>query len=174
MVALNICNDFGTQENKVYHCLHFSPSICHELMGLDAMILFFECWVLSAFSLCSFIFIKRLFSFSLLSAIRAVLSAYLRLLIFLTAILIPAYTSSNLAFCMMYSAHELNKKGNNIQPWCTPFPIWNQSVVPCPVLTVASWSVYRFFRRQFRWSCIPITWRIFQSLLWSTQSKALS
>ena len=24
-----------------------SPSICHELMGLDAMILVFECWVLS-------------------------------------------------------------------------------------------------------------------------------
>ena len=30
----------------------------------------------------------------------------------------------------------------NIQPWCTPFPIWNQSVVPCPVLTVASWPAY--------------------------------
>ena len=26
----------------------------------------------------------------------------------------------------------------NIQPRYTPFPIWNQSVVPCPVLTVAS------------------------------------
>ena len=25
-----------------------------------------------------------------------------------------------------------------MQPWHTPFPIWNQSVVPCPVLTVAS------------------------------------
>ena len=31
------CNDFGTQENKVCHCFHFS--ICHEVMGLDAMIL---------------------------------------------------------------------------------------------------------------------------------------
>ena len=29
-----------------------------------------------------------------------------------------------------------------------PFPIWNQSVVPCPVLTVASWPAYRFLRRQ--------------------------
>ena len=28
----------------------------------------------------------------------------------------------------------------------TPFPIWNQSVVPCPVLTVASWPAYRFLR----------------------------
>ena len=39
----------------------------------------------------------------------------------------------------MYSAYKLNKQGDNIQPWYTPFPIWNQSVVPCPVLTVASW-----------------------------------
>ena len=48
-------------------------------------------------------------------------------------------------------------QGDNIQPWCTPFPIWNQPVVPCPVLTVASWPVYRFLRRQVRWSGIPIS-----------------
>ena len=40
----------------------------------------------------------------------------------------------------MYSAYKLNKQDDNIQPWRTRFPIWNQSVVPCPVLTVASWS----------------------------------
>ena len=51
--------------------------------------------------------------------------------------------------------------------------IWNQSVVPCPVLTVASWSAYSFLRRQVRWSGIPISWRTFYILLWSTQSKAL-
>ena len=50
-----------------------------------------------------------------------------------------------------------------------PFPIWNQSVVPCPVLTVASWPTYRFLKRQVRWSGIPIAWRTLQSLLWSTQ-----
>ena len=38
----------------------------------------------------------------------------------------------------MYSAYKLIKQGDNIQPWRTLFPIWNQSVVPCPVLTVAS------------------------------------
>ena len=37
-----------------------------------------------------------------------------------------------------------------------------RSVVPCPVLTVASWSAYRFHRRQVRWSGIPIFLRIFQ------------
>ena len=63
---------------------------------------------------------------------------------------------------MMYSAYKLNKQGDNIQPWHTPFPIWNQSVVPCPVLTVASWPAYRFLYRQVRWSDIPISFRIFQ------------
>ena len=61
-----------------------SPSICHEVMGPDAMIFVF--WMLSfkpTFSLSSFTFIKRLFNSSSLSAIRVVSSAYLRLLIFL-------------------------------------------------------------------------------------------
>jgi len=57
-----------------------SPSICHEMMGPDAMIFVF--WMLSfkpTFSLSSFTFIKRHFSSSL-SAIRVVSSAYQRLL----------------------------------------------------------------------------------------------
>ena len=56
----------------------------------------------------------------------------------------------------------------------TPFPIWNQSVVPCPVLTVASLPAYKFLKRQIRWSGFPISFRIFHSLLWSTQSNALA
>ena len=35
----------------------------------------------------------------------------------------------------MYSAYKLNKHGDNIQPLHIPFPIWKQSLVPCPVLT---------------------------------------
>ena len=122
-----------------------SPSICHEVMELDVMILVF--WMLSfkpTFSLSSFTFIKRIFSSSSLSAIKVVSSAYLRLLIFLQAILIPVYTSSVPASLMMYSAYKLNKQGDNIQPWHTPFPIWNQSFVSCSVLIVASWPAYRF------------------------------
>ena len=100
--------------NKVCHCFHCFPSICHEVMGPDAMILVF--WMFSfksAFSLSSFTFIKRLFSSSL-SAIRVVSSAYLRLLIFLflyifiLAVLIPSCASSSPAFLMMYSACKLN------------------------------------------------------------------
>ena len=171
MAAVTICSDSGVQKNKVWHCFHCFPiyfpwsdgTRCHDLLF----------WMLSfkpTFSLSFFTFIKRLFSSSSLSAIRMVSSAYLRLLIFLPAILIPACASSSPAFLMMYSAYKLNKQSDNTQPWRTPFPIWNQSVVPCPVLTVASWPAYRFLKRQVRWSGIPISFRIFHSLLWSTQS----
>ena len=119
-----------------------SPSIRHEVMGPDTMILVF--CMLSfklKFSLSSFTFTKKLFSSSSLLPLRVVSSAYLRLLIFLPEILIPTSASSSQAFLTMYSSYKLNKQGDNIQPWCTPFPIWNQSVVPCPVLMVASWLV---------------------------------
>ena len=82
-----------------------SSSIYHEVMGPDAMILVNRMLSFkSTFSLSSFTFIKRLFSSSLLSAIRLISSTYLRLLIFLPLILIPACTSSSPAFLMMYSA----------------------------------------------------------------------
>ena len=48
-------------------------------------------------------------------------SAYLRLLIFLLGILIPACASSSPAFLMMYSAFKLNKQGDNIQPLTNSF-----------------------------------------------------
>ena len=141
-----------------------SPSLCHEVMELDAMIFVF--WMLSykpAFSLSSFTFIKKLFNSSSLSAIRVVSSAYLRLLIFLPTVLIPACDSSSLTFYKMYSTCKLNKQSDNIQPWHTPCPILNQSVVPCPVLPVASWPAYRFLRRQVKCSGIPICLRNFHN-----------
>ena len=42
---------------------------------------------------------------------------------------------------------KLNKQGDNIQPWHTPFPIWNQS---CCSITAASWPAYRILKRQVR------------------------
>ena len=102
-----------------------SLSIWHEVMDrMPCMILVF--WMLSfkpTFPLSSFTFIKRLFSSSL-SAIRVVSSAYLRLLIFLPAILIPVCASSSPAYWAtaqistlkrtpkMYSAYKLNKQGD--------------------------------------------------------------
>ena len=79
-----------------------SLSISHEVMGTGAVIFIF--WMLIftvTFSLTSFIFIKKFFRSSLLSTIRVVSSVYLRLLIFLLEILIPACVSSSPAFCVM-------------------------------------------------------------------------
>ena len=81
---------FGVPKSKVCHCFCCFPIYLHEVMGSDAVIFFF--WMLGfkpTFSLSSFTFIKRAFSSSLLSAIRVMSSPYLRLLIFLLAILIP-------------------------------------------------------------------------------------
>ena len=100
---------------KVCHSFHCFPNYlpwgdgtrCHDFCFLNVE---FK----PAFSLSSFTFIKRLFSSSLLSALRVVSSAYLRLLIFLLTVLIPACASSSPVFLMMYSAYKLNKQGDNI------------------------------------------------------------
>ena len=77
----------------------FSLSVCHEVMGLDAVILVFrKLSFKQAFSLSSFTLIKRLFFSSLLFAIRVASPADLRLLIFLPAILISACEPSSPAF----------------------------------------------------------------------------
>ena len=94
----------------------FSPSICHEVMGPDTMILVF--WMLSfmpTFSLSCLTLIKRLLSSSSFSAIRLVSSAYLGFLIFLPTVLIAVCDSSSLAFHTMYSTKKLNKQRDNIQ-----------------------------------------------------------
>ena len=151
-----------------------SPSICHEVTEPDPWHNF---WMLSfktAFLLSSFTCIEKLFRSSSISAIKVVSSVYLRLLIFLKAILIPDWVSSSPACHMIYSAYKLNKQDHNIEPWRALFWSLNQSVLPCPVLADASCPAYSFLRKQVRWSASPISWRIFHSLLWSTQWKAFS
>ena len=114
------------------------------------------------FSLSSFTFIKTLFS-SLLSALRVVsfvIIGCLWLLIFLPTVLILACASSSPVFFMMYSAYKLNKQGDTIKSWCTPLQIWMHPAIQSPVVIVASWSAYRFLRRQVRWYCSPI-WKNF-------------
>ena len=83
--------------------------------------------------------IKRLFNSSSLSAIRVVSSEYLRLLIFLLAILISAYDSSSLAFNSVY---KLKKQGDNIQPWHSPFPTGNQLFFFCVCVCVSHFNCY--------------------------------
>ena len=150
-----------------------SPSICHEVMGPDAMILVFGMLSFKLrFSLYSFTFIKRLFDYTYLSALKVVSSAYLRLLIFLLAILIPACSSSSAVFLMMYSAYKLNKQGDNIdilgvllsQFWTSLlFHVWFCCFLTCTQVSQEA--------GQMVWYSHLL--RIFHSLLWSTQSKAL-
>ena len=122
MAAVPICSDFGAQKNKTCHYFQFFPSICMKWWDqmLWSYLLFF--WMLSfklAFSLSSLTFIKKLFSYSSLSAIKLVSSEYLRLLIFLLAVLIPTCTSSSPTFCM-----KLNKQGDSIQLWLLISQFW--------------------------------------------------
>ena len=110
----------------------FSPSICYKVIGPDAMIFVF--WMLSfrpVFSLSSWTFIMRLFRSSSLSAIKVVLYVYLKLFIFPPATLIPIHPAQHFAWCTLHINYI---KRVTIQPWHTPFPILNQSVIPCLVL----------------------------------------
>ena len=116
----------------------FPPSFCHEVMGPDAMILVF--WMLSfkpGFSLSSFTFIKRLFSFSFLSANRVLSSAHLRLLIFVLAILIPACASSSLACHIM----------------CPVYKLWRRQWHPTPVLLPGKSHEWRSLVGCSPWGC---------------------
>ena len=149
------------------------PSIYHEVIGPNAIIL--VVWMLSfkpVFSLSTFMLLKRICSSSLLSVIRVVSSAYLRLL-FLLEVLIqlvihPAWHS---AWCTPQKM--VSKQDDNIQPWYTLFSILIQFVVPYLVLIIIFWPACSFPRRQIRWSVIHISSRNFHILLWSTQSKVL-
>ena len=120
-----------------------SPSICHTVMGLDAMIFLF--WMLS---------FQPAFHSSFSPSSRGSLVP----LHFLTLGWSPLHIYGYLYFSQkswfqhgLYlawhftwcSLHMLNKQGDNIQPWCTPFPILKQSVFPSLVLTVASWPAHR-------------------------------
>ena len=85
----------------VSHCFHcfsiyFPWSDGTGCYDLSCMLSFKPTFSLSSH------FIRRLFSSSSLSAIRVVSSVYLRLLIFLLAILIPTCASFSPAFIMMY------------------------------------------------------------------------
>ena len=103
-----------------------SPSICHDMIGPDAMIFVF--WMFN---------FKSAFDSPLSSSSRGSLvllhflpQRWCHLLIWgylyfswqswLQLVLLPAWH-----IYMMYFAYRLNKQDENIQPWCTPFPIWN-------------------------------------------------
>ena len=102
MVAVTVCSDFGALENKVSRCFHCFPIYLLWSDGTRCHGLFPECWVVSQLFHSPLSLSSRC-SLVLLSAIRVVSSAYLRLLIFLPAILIPACVSFSLvAWCTLH------------------------------------------------------------------------
>ena len=146
MATVIIHSDFRAQENKSVIVSTFSPSIYHEVRGLNIKIsiFFFWCWVSSQF-FHSLSPSSRCFLVPL-SVIRVVSSAaYLRLMIFLSAILFPAYDSSSPAFFIIfYSAYKLNKQGDYIQPCCIPF-----SILTSQLFHVRSWLLLLDLRTGF-------------------------
>ena len=145
-----------------------SPSVCHEVMGLMPWSSFSECWVLSQLFHSLFHFHQEPLYFRFTFCHKGGVICISEVMD-----ISPGNLDSSLCFIqpsiyMMYSAQKLNKQGDNIQPSHTPFPILNQTAGPCLILNVATWSTYRFLRRQVRWSGIPISWRIFHSLWWCT------
>ena len=161
LTAITIHSDFGTQENKICHCFHFFPVYLPWKDGNRYHDFhFFECWVLSQlFLFSSFTFIKRLFSFSSLSAIRVTSSAYLRLLI------IPGNLYSSLWFIQHGISNdvlciEVKQAGWQYTALSYPFP--NFEAVCCSMsgsnvwfhvwFHVASWPTYKFLQRQVKWS----------------------
>ena len=144
-----------------------SPSICHEVMGLDAMIFIF--WMLNfkpAFSLYSFSFMKRPFSSSSLSAIGWCHLHiwgywYFSLQPWFLLVLHPAWYFS----CTLHRS------------WISRVTIYSLDVLlsqfGASLLFMSSSNccflpAYRFLKRQVRWSGSPISLRVFYSLLWST------
>ena len=112
MAVVTICSDSGAPKIKSVTVSTVSPAICHEVMGPDAMIIVF--WMFefqSNFFTLHFHFHQEDLNSSSPSAIMVTSSVYLRLLIFLPAILIPACHSSSPVFHIMYSELKLNKQG---------------------------------------------------------------
>ena len=129
-------------------------------MGPDVIILVY--WMLSfkpTFSFSSFTFIKRLFSSSL-SDIRVVSSAYLRLLIFLLAVLIPACASFSPVFLMVYTAYNLSKQGDNIQPFSSISLHWSLSKAFLSLLAI-------LWNPAFKWEYLSFSPLLFTSLLFT-------
>ena len=124
-----------------------SPSTGHEMMGQDAKILIFECWVSANFFTFLFHFHQEILQLFFTFCHKSGVICVSEIIDISHGNHDSRFTSSSMAFCMMYSAYRLNKQGKNIQAWHTFFPIWNQSV-PCPVSTIAFWPAYRFLNKQ--------------------------
>ena len=151
-------------KNKVWHCFHCLPIYFPWSDGTRCHASFSECWALSQLFHSPFSLSSRGFLVPL-HFIRVVASAYLRLLIFLPAILIPVCASSSPEFLMMYCARKLNKQGDNIQPWRTPFSSSNCCFLTCIQVSQEAGQVvwYSHLFQNFPVCCDPHSQRLWHS-----------
>ena len=138
MAAITICSDFGAPQKNCFHCfpiyLPWSDGTrCHDLRFLNV-------WALS-----------QLFHSPLSPSSRSFLVPlhfmplgwyhlhiwgywYISQQSWFQLELHPAW---HFTWCTLRNkwnkSCKWNKQSVNVQPWCTPFPIWNQSIVPCLV-----------------------------------------
>ena len=157
MDSVTVFSDFGVQENKIYHCFHFSliylpwndGSGCHDLHFL---MLNFK----PAFSLFSFTLIKSFFSSSSLVAIWSGINCISEVVDFSLSNL-----DSSLWFIQPSISHDvLWIKVKYAEWWYIAltyfFPNFEPVFCSRSVLTVASWPAYKFLRRQVKCSGNPI------------------
>ena len=170
MAAVTVHSDFGARENKICHCFHFPPFYlpwsggtgCHDLSFLVIT------------------FLSQLFHSPLSPSSRSSLASlqflplewyhlhiwgcwYFSWQSWFQLVIHPTWYLNGI-FCV-------EVKWTRWQYTALTYSILNQSIVPCPVLTIASWPAYRFLRKQIRWFGMSVSFRIFHCLLWSTQSK---
>ena len=157
MAVVTICSDSGAQENQICHYSYFFPIYLplsdgtgyHDLSLLNVVLSQLFQSLLSPSSRGSLVPLH-----SLPPSVIRVVSSALSEFVDISA----GNLDSSLQFTQTGISHDalctqkLNKQGDNIHPHCTPFPIWNQSVVPCSILTDASWPTYRLLNGQVRWS----------------------
>ena len=171
MAEVTICSDFGTPQNKICHCFHFFPlyfpwsdgTSCHDqhLLNIVSSQLFQS--PLSPSSKDSlvplhFLPLKR-YHLHIWGCWYFSWHSWFQLVIH------PAWY---FAWCILHRSEISRVTIYSLLVLLSQFS-W---VVPWLILTVASWPEYRFLRKQVRWSGIPISLRIFHSLLWSTESKS--
>ena len=132
MAAVTICSDFGAQKNSQPLFLLFPHLFAMKWWNQMPWSYFSECWALSQ------LFHPPL-SFSSRGSLLLFHVCHKDGVICISEVIdiFPGNLDSSLCFfqpsiSLMYSAYKLNKQGDNIQTWCTPFPIWNLSVSPCP------------------------------------------
>ena len=147
MAAVTIWSDFWSPQNISLSLFPLFPHL-FAMKWWDQMpwSQFSECWVLSHFSILLFHFHQEALYFFFIFCHKGAVICISEVIS-----ISPITLDSGLCFIQpvfhMINSVKLNKQGDNIQPWHTLFLIWNLSVVPCLVLTVASWPAYRFLKR---------------------------